>query len=251
MRINNINIGRNSNIFNIDHTVGRLSQNKLIPNNEQQEQKDIVSVSSLGKIGALLKNLINQKQNIIEIKDSLISRTLEKGESMDCIKSELEYFENQLKNIDTQITKTMANISKRQAEKKAKTIYSKPKSEKEVESKRVNSLINLSTDLKQMQDVLSVKANIDGEARVLEAEIKKDESRGGASDLKIERLSKLRSLSTNITAQISDSIAKVNKEIKDNNENQAFKHKDTEIDENEKRNKNQAISATTMLKEKK
>src|SRR5699024_9586970 len=117
----NMNIVMQNNFLNVGHINQDLNQNNFaIKNSEQQERKDTVFISSLGKADSLIESLMKQKQNIIEMKNKLVGRTLEKGENIDSIKSELECFEEQLKNIDEQIAQTMAEPSKRQAESQKK-----------------------------------------------------------------------------------------------------------------------------------
>ncbi|MBU5675314.1 hypothetical protein KQI88_02655 [Alkaliphilus sp. MSJ-5] len=232
MRVN-MNIGMQNNFFNVRHINQGLNQNNFaIKNSEQQERKDTVSISSLGKASSLIESLIKQKQNITEMKNELIGTTLEKGGNMDSIKSQLECFEKQLKNIDEQIAQTMAEQSKRQAESQKEIAYKKPKTEEEIQTERLNSIVSLSSSLSQAQVVSSAKTKVDGESRILEMEIKLDESRGGASASKKERLADLQKQSANLTTQINKDLIEASEEIKDSNDNQLVKPENFETIKN-------------------
>lgn len=218
MRVN-MNIGMQNKILIVRDLKQGLNQNDFaIKNNEQQEQKDTVSISPLGKANNLIESLMKQKQNIIKRKNELIGTVIEKGRSMDNIKSQLECFEEQLKNIDEQITQAMAEQFKQQNESKIEIEYKKPKTEEEIQTERLNSIVNMSSSIRQEQVVSSVKTKVDGESRVLEMEVKLDESRSGASASKKERLADLQKQSANLTTQINKDLIEVSEEINDNNQ---------------------------------
>lgn len=237
MRVN-MNIGMQTNLLKVSHINNQnLGQKQpIINNNDLREQKDTVSISPLGKAKSLVGSLMKQKQKIIESKNELVGRTLEKGGNIDSIKSQLESFEEQLKNIDEQITQTMTEQIKQQNEEQKKMEYQKPKTEEEVQTEHFNSIINLSSSLAKAQVVSSVKTKSDGEARILESEIKLDESRGGASTAKKERLADLKKQSTKLTTQINENLIKVSEEIKDSNDNRLVESERAETTKDNKLN---------------
>lgn len=227
----NVNSSIQNNFLNVSNINSGLDQNNLnIKNKEEQEGKDTVFISPLGKINNLIEVLMKQKQNINEMKNELIGRTLEKGEDIDSIKSQLECFEEQIKNIEEQIAQTMVEQSKLQAESQKEMIYKKPKTEEEIETERLNSIVNLSSNLSQLQVISSMKTKAEGESKVLETEIKLDESRGGVSTYKRENLADLQKQLTNLAAQINEELIEIDKEIKDNNGNQIIKTEKTKIE---------------------
>lgn len=101
MRVN-LNIGMQNNFLNVYHINNQdLSQKQsIIKNSDLREQKDTVSISPLGKTKSLVESLMKQKQKIIESKNQLIGRTLEKGGNIDSIKSQIESLEEELKTVD-------------------------------------------------------------------------------------------------------------------------------------------------------
>lgn len=235
----NMNIGMRNNTINLNGIKNQnLNQNQsVIQKNDALLRRDTVSISPLGKSKSIIQSLMNQKQKITESKNELISRNLEKGGDMADIKSQLKSFEEQLESIDEQIAQTMAEQMKQQEQEQNKVETKKPKTEEEAQTQRFNSLINLSSSLDKAQVISSVKTKSDGEARVLESEIKIDEGRGGASKMKKERLADLQKQSTTLATQIADSLNEVNEQIKDTN--------NTDIVEQGDSAKNRADSTTS------
>jgi hypothetical protein len=218
MRVDRIN-GMQDGILNVHYWNKNVEQRISAPKKERQEQKDTISISPLGKTGHLAEALMEQKQKIIENKNELIGRTLEKGEDMESIKSQLESFETQLNDIDTQIAQITAEYAKQKADKlKGKEItYEADEKGKEAGDELANSVISLSSSLNQTQMVSSVKTRIDGEARILKTEIKLDNSRRGASALKKDRLTDLQKQSAHIAGKIKEGLAEIKEKIEDNN----------------------------------
>ena len=93
------------------------------------------------------------------------------GKSMESIKSQVEVYEKQLKDIEDQISKAMTKEMEKQAEKKKKD---EPKTEQEIENERLANVMNLSLGLQKAEMVSSVKVRVDGEAHVLKSEIELD-----------------------------------------------------------------------------
>lgn len=235
MRVN-INIGMQNHLLKVQHSNNQnLSQKQPITKNgDLLEQKDTVSISPLGKAKSLVESLMKQKQKIIESKNEIVSRTLEKGGNIDSIKSQLESFEEQLKNIDEQIAQTMTEQIKKQNEEQKKIENKKTKTEEEVQTEWLNSIVSLSSSLTQAKVVSAVKTKADGEAKVLETEIKIDESRGGASVIKKERLADLKKQSENLTTQIHENLIRVNGKISDINDNQVVESKESKTTKDNK-----------------
>lgn len=242
MRVN-MNIDMKNSFLNVNRISQGLNQkNPTIKDNGTQELKDTVSISPLGKAKSLVESLMKQKQNIIESKNDLIGRTLEKGENIDSIKSQLEDFDEQIKNIDEQIAQTISKQLKQQTEEQKKVKDKKAKTEEEVQNERLNSIVSLSSGLSQAKTVYSVKNKVDGESRVLKMEIKLDESRGKATIPKKQRLSDLQKQSDNLTTQINEKLNELNEKVEDNNDNRLVEA------ENSKANKDRMSDDETKEK---
>lgn len=246
MRVN-MNIAMQKNFLNASSINRGLNVNNFALNNSEQQEvkegKDTVSISPLGKAKDLIESLRKQKEKIIENKNELISRTLEKGGSMDSIKAKLETFEDQIKNIDNQVAQIMAEQLKQQAEEQKKVAYKKPKTEEEMETERLHSMVSMSSGLSQAKVVSSVKTKMDGESKVLGMEIKLDASRGRVGNSKREALADVQNRSANLISKIGENLGKVHEEIKDSNDNELI---EPEYSETTKKN-----SLNTEIKNKK
>lgn len=219
----NLNLTIKNNFLNASPiNQGLYEKNFAIKGSKEQGGKDTdsMSISPLGKAKSLIESLTKQKEKIIENRSELIGKTLEKGGSIDSIKARLETFEEQIKNIDTQIAQITSEQLKQQAEEQKKVAYKKPKTEDEVETERLHSMVNMSSSLDQAKVVSSVKTKVEGESRVLGIEIKLDASRSGVHKSKYERLAELQNKSSELTAKIGENLSGVYEEIKNNNESQ-------------------------------
>lgn len=225
----NLNIGQQNNFLNnnpIKQIFSRKAQN--LEDSVKNENRDVVSISPKGKAMSLLENLMKQKMEITDQKNSLIGSTLEKGDSLDSIKSQLELYENQLKSIDEQMANVMKEDVEKQTEKIKEKNDNKEKTEKEVENERLKAVSNLSTDLKKTKTLASIKSKVDGEARVLKSEIELDKNRtssgaaiasGAISTKKEELLKQLEEKSINLEKYIGEKHFYIMDKVKDSNEN--------------------------------
>ncbi len=216
----NMNITIKNNFFNAGSVnQGLFENNFAIKGNVQQERKDTISISPSGRAKSLIESLNKQKEKIIENKNELIARTLEKGCSMDSIKDRLETFEEQIKGIDNQIAQITSEQLKQQAEKQKKIACTKPKTEDGAETERLHSMVSMSSSLDEAKVVSSVKTKVEGQSKVLGMEIKLDASRKGVHKTKYENLAKLQNRAADLTAQVGESLSKVYEEIKEIKEN--------------------------------
>lgn len=138
----------------------------------EEGRRDLAIISPQGKQGSLIESLMKQKMSIMEQKDSLISSAKKDGKSMESIKSQLEAYEKQLKDVDSQISQAMAKEMEKEAGKTKKG--DEPKTEQEMENERLANVMDLSQKLQKAEAASSVKARVDGEARVLKSEIELD-----------------------------------------------------------------------------
>lgn len=163
----------------------------------------------------MINNLMKQKMEITDRKNSLIASTLEKGSSMETIKSQLEAYDEQLENIDVQITQAMA----KELEKKEETENDDtPKTREELENERLNDIVTLSGDVGNIDMLDSVKTKVDRRITTLESEISLDNGRMGAADFKKEELSQLKKKSAELASDIGLRMADIAEEIDENNE---------------------------------
>lgn len=101
----NFSIGQNNflNVHQINQSIARHNGNGTSGQHLRVQHKDRVTISPQGRRHSFLESLIKQKANITEQKNSLIHSTLEKGGSLETIKSQLENYDDQMKNLEEQI----------------------------------------------------------------------------------------------------------------------------------------------------
>lgn len=240
MRINNIGVQSTFiNFSNINKSAGQNHAKK----SGQQEQSYSVSISPSGKANSLIDNLMKQRQNITDSKNDLVSRTLKSGGTMESIQSQLDSYNKQINDINMQIVQLTAQFAKDKSSKSDSSTNNEPKSDDQIQTEQDSSLIGLSSDLKQMKTVSSVKSKIDGEAGSLKNEIKLDDSRGGASASKAMGLADLENKSANIEARISESLGNISGDIKSGNNIHAVKHEHSDKYKNAETNTDTAQAA--------
>lgn len=245
----NLNISRENNFSNVYRTNQTPSKDGVeAKNNMRPEQKDSVRISPMGRKNSMIESFVKQRQSIIEQKEKLTSSTLEKGGTLDSIKSQLESFDEQIKNLDQQIAKSMAEQTKKQEEEKKVDIYSKPKTKEEVENERLTNIVSHSSDLRQAQVISSVKAKVDAESRILKAEIK---TGNGPIESKKVQVKELDQQSANLASQVSEKLTKLAENITENNQSQVIpedtdKKDKSSVTNNTKENK---ISQENKLEE--
>ena len=205
-----------NNLFQ-SYQINRSAANKVGSQSKSsdEERRDTFTLSSKGGAMNMINNLMKQKMEITDRKNSLIASTLEKGSSMETIKSQLEAYDEQLENIDVQITQAMA----KELEKKEETENDDtPKTREELENERLNDIVTLSGDVGNIDMLDSVNTKVDRRITTLESEISLDNGRMGAADFKKEELSQLKKKSAELASDIGLRMADIAEEIDENNE---------------------------------
>ena len=219
------------NVYRINQSAAQKN-GKVGDDLAEKGRKDMAIISSQGKRESLIETLMKQKMNIMEQKDSLISSAKKEGKSMESIKSQLEVYEKQLKDIEDQISKAMTKEMEKQAEKKKKD---EPKTEQEIENERLANVMDLSLGLQKAEMVSAVKARVDGEARVLKSEIELDKLHDPSEDTSKElitekesQLADLEQKSNELFSDIGEIIGETTEKAEEQNENVVSKEKEDE-----------------------
>lgn len=215
----------------------RINQSAAVKNGKsgiaasQETRQDLAIISPQGKQGSLIDTLMKQKMSILEQKDSLISSAQKDGKSMESIRSQLEAYEKQLKDVDQQISQAMAKEMEKQAEKGKKD--DGPKTRQEIENERLANVTDMSQGLERAEVAASVKRRVDGEARVLKSEIELDmayakgsEASKEAISQKEEKLSDLEQRSAELLSDFGEIAADTAEKAKEQNEAAASKEKE-------------------------
>lgn len=225
MRISNMTVAIGTKYTSLNNNV----VNKSIHLNKNANF-DTLSISNSAKnafskqtrMSNILDSLLKQKQNIMDTKNSLIERTMEKEESLSSIKDQLADFDDQISTIDSQISSYMFE-EKRKAfgtdKKEDNVADSKPKTEQEVQDARLNNIVSLSNNIQEIEVGSAVKDKLEGQTRILESEIKLDEGRsftGINATSKRKQLTKINKNIENISKMVGETLVETKEKIEDN-----------------------------------
>ncbi|WDV44720.1 hypothetical protein PV797_14495 [Clostridiaceae bacterium M8S5] len=201
------NQARNNNAIN--NHINSLNTNKDVKANKfGMIKSNSLEISKQGKNKSKLDQLNKQRQSIIDNKNDLISKTLERGGDIREIKSQIESYDEQLKNIDDQISKIQNHeLNDKDKEKKGKKQQIGDK-----DNKIFNDIVKLDGLLTQNKSLMSVKNDIEGRAKVLEAEIKLDEMRGMTVKDKKSRLAELKEGINKLNESIGEKLEELKEE---------------------------------------
>ncbi len=180
-----------------------------------EERRDTFTLSAGGGAANMINSLMKQKMEITDRKNSLIASTIEKGSSMESIKSQLEEYDQQIENIDLQISQAMARELENKEDKEKED--TEPKTREELQNERLTDVVTLSGDVHNVDMLDSVKTKADGRIKILESEISLDTGRLGASEFKKEELSELKKKSSQLASEIGSRMAEIAEEIDENN----------------------------------
>ena len=209
--------GFNNALFNanvVNQKVNKLNENNTPEQRAlfiRRENRDSIFISKQGKKESIIQQLMNQKQFIQESKNAEMQRGFEAGYMNE---EKLSEYDEQLEMIDQQIAEVTAQQYSDEEKSKANSADNKVMSEEEYEQAKMNSMMSMALGIEQAEVISSVKEDLDGEARVLKAEIKSDGSK--ALESKKERVAEIEQQSGNLLEQIGNKIADITEDIKEN-----------------------------------
>ena len=214
-------IGANNGIFNaaaINQKISRLHNDETAQTGPviQQADRDSVFISPQGKKQSIIRQLMDQKQLIQESRDAELKRGLEGGYVN---QDKIDEYDQQLEMLDKQIAEAAAKQFEEDGEETGSTSAADNKvmTEEEYEKRKMMDIMNLSSGVEQAETVASAKVKMDGEARVLKAEIKSDG--GSASESKMERLKEIEARSSALLEQAGEKIADINENAAESKSN--------------------------------
>ena len=180
--------------------------------------RDTVTISFLGQnSNSRIRNLMEQKQSLLERKNQWVNSALENGQDIKSIHDMLESYEEQLNELEQQISQEMARQNSGQPEKaQSSKKNNEPKTKQAIEQERISNLAELSSGMSQIRTVQSSQTQVEGEARVLESEIKMDKGRMGDTEIiakKEEKLAQLQQKAAELTANTVKISREINEKI--------------------------------------
>lgn len=194
----------------------------------EEERRDSFTLSPEGGKHNRISNLMKQKIDIADRRTSLIASIKEKGASMETIKPQLEALDEQLRNIDVQISQAIADEAKKQEEEKSPE-NKEPQTSEEIQYEKMTDVVSLSNDVDNVDLLDSVKDRVDGRIKVLKSEIELDKLNNelsGASSYKERELADLETQSVKIASDIGSRMADIVEES--NEDNEKIPEKDSE-----------------------
>ncbi len=216
MRLTGIAAG--NSVFN----AAAINQKVNRQNNDDRQQtglaiqlanRDTLSISGQGKKQNIIQQLMNQKQLIQESKDAEMKRGLENGYVN---QDKIDEYNEQLEMLDKQIAEEIAKQAAGEVEEQDSKLSDSKKvmTEEEYEQRRMMDVLDLSSGMEQTETVSSAKEKMDGEARVLKAEIELDGANGRkALESKRERVQEIEARSSDLMEQIGEKIADINETV--------------------------------------
>lgn len=176
-------VNRNS-FYNVQSYNNQAAAKNSIPlrANEKNGRRDTANISPMQRANSMIEAIRKQKQNIVENKNQLVKNTMEAGKDIETIKPQLDSYNELLQTLDEQIVGIMTAVAQqksadteKQLEKVEASKDDEPKTEEELETKRLSNIASATDSLKQSEVVSSSKRRAVGEARVKQTEVMQSE----------------------------------------------------------------------------
>ena len=209
----------------------------------QERREDKVQISPNNQMQGRLDFLMERKQELIERKNELMAS----GADWDSIKAMVALYEEQISNVETEISQTLKDMVEEQLEKaeEEKKEGKEPETKEEQQLQNMNNLSNASMDYKQVNQVHKAHDQTEREASVLSMEVKLDDSRGGASKGKRERLGEVLDEADQLYKKAMKGYAHLNKSLKEQEEENVEKQKELGREEEVEKAKKRAEEAAS------
>lgn len=192
---------------------------------EDDRRQDRVSLSPMGQMQSRLESLMAQKQNIIEQKNQLIADTLDAGGDVGSIQSMISLYEEQVRNLDTQISQTMKDMVEDQLDKAEEEKQEKePQTKEELQNRQMSELNSASMDYERASQIYSAHLEKKRAASTLASEIKLDGGRGSVAPGKQERLNELLQEADELYTDTMKGYADLNVSLKETAEEASHRH---------------------------
>lgn len=176
-------------------------------------REDRVQLSPANQMQKRLDFLMERKQELIERKNEIMSSGLD----TESIQSIVALYEEQISNVETEISQTMKQMVEEQLEKaeEEKEDGKEPETKEEQQIQHLNSLSNASMDYKQANQVHKAHDQKERDASVMSMEVKLDDKRGGASQGKRERLADVLDEADRLYTRAMEGYVHLNKSVND------------------------------------
>lgn len=212
--------------------VSSAKQSSILSRNQNQKTQDTLTIGqqarqlfqSTSQSSNAMENLMKQRQHIQEMRSNLVERTLEDGQGVSTIKEQLEEFDKQIREIESEMAKEKMGKQEESTEEKDKAI------ESERPSSTMDQMIQSSVSLQHAKSITQAKGGLEREERTLKSEIKLDASRGVHIESKAERLSTIEERITKLNTQLAEQLKQSNS-AEDVESGESEEHEDTLVAE--------------------
>lgn len=200
----------------------RQGKAKNLKTGNLPSDRDTVTISLFGQNNnSRIQHLMSQKQYLLEQKNQWIQSALENGQDVNSIQDRLDSYEEQMKQLDQQIFQEMKKQNNGQFEKTPPSRKAdEPKTRQEMEQEKISNLVDLSWGISRARAIQASQTQVEGEARVLESEIKTD--KGKTEDTEItarqeEKLAQLQQKAAELTSKAAEISGEVVEKIHEDN----------------------------------
>lgn len=243
-----------SNLANaVNRSYSRMQTNQSQSASKDKKDKvnrDMVSISQSArnafgkqdKQTSMLESLVKRKEALMESKNSLIERTMENGTGIETIQAQLDEYDQQIKDIDEQISQSMMEDQKEALEtkgkdkKEAEETTADKNIEGQIDKSTVYDFIQLDGTVEQMEQLHSLKTNMENEVKTLKSEMSLDSMTGMSHSSKLEKISNLEKNINNINTSVGEILNNVNDTIQKDNQSEVVP-KDKIVNENSSQSK--------------
>lgn len=191
----NSSIFMRSNSILPSNAINRSIQNKL---GNKNVEKDNATISPQGKMMQIIEQLQKQKENIIQRKNEFMNKAEESGLDSETIKAMQDLYEQQIEQIDEQISQIYAQETEdilEQEKKEDAGIYSKKDLTKEEQNiQKMQNISEIDNDISQAEKVHSIQEKTENQINIEEGNI-------NTSELRIDNLESKKLIDNNINVE--------------------------------------------------
>lgn len=191
----NSSIFMRSNSILPSNAINRSIQNKL---GNKNVEKDNATISPQGKMMQMIEQLQKQKENIIQRKNEFMNKAEESGLDSETIKAMQDVYEQQIEQIDEQISQIYAQETEdilEQEKKEDAGIYSKKDLTKEEQNiQKIQNISEIDNDISQAEKVHSIQEKTENQINIEEGNI-------NTSELRIDNLESKKLIDNNINVE--------------------------------------------------
>ncbi len=159
-----------NNILNIG-SINRSIQHQTNPISKKANQ-DRISISPQGKMMQMIDQLNKQKESIIQHKNEFINQSTENGIDAEMIKAMTDVYEQQIKDIDKQISDLYAQqtqeTTKQNEQEKPKQKYS---TKEEAQMQKMHNIANIANEVEKIEQISALQVQTENEIHIKQSQI--------------------------------------------------------------------------------